>query len=287
MWFKNLQLYRFTRPFELDADALEKLLEGMAFTPCGSQDISKFGWTTPLGKGTAALVHEAAGQLLLCARKEEKMLPSSVVKEMLDEKVETLEAEQGRGLKKKEKEALKEEILMTLLPRAFTRHSQTFLWINPADGYVAVDAGSVKKADDVLALLRKSIGSLPVVPLALKNPPEITMTEWLNGTTPPAGFTLGDEVELRSALEHGGTDTCDASVNGIPSPTTTRYVSGMSVENGVVSLTGQESLNGLSVIMTPGWDKAEGITGWTRNCNIQNDSALKQACEDVFRFDSH
>ncbi|WP_044326652.1 prepilin peptidase-dependent pilin, partial [Citrobacter amalonaticus] len=69
-------------------------------------------------------------------------------------------------------------------------------------------------------------------------------------------------VEL-CALEHGGTDTCDASVNGIPSPTTTRYVSGMSVENGVVSLTGQESLNGLSVIMTPGWDKAEGITGWT------------------------
>ena len=93
-------------------------------------------------------------------------------------------------------------------------------------------------------------------------------------------------VEL-CALEHGGTDTCDASVNGIPSPTTTRYVSGMSVENGVVSLTGQESLNGLSVIMTLGWDKAEGITGWTRNCNIQNDSALKQACEDVFRFDSH
>lgn len=48
-----------------------------------------------------------------------------------------------------------------------------------------------------------------------------------------------------------------------------------------------ESLNGLSVIMTPEWDKAEGITGWTRNCNIQNDSALKRVCEDVFRFDSH
>lgn len=93
-------------------------------------------------------------------------------------------------------------------------------------------------------------------------------------------------VEL-CALEHGGTDTCDAGVNGIPSAATTRYVSEMSIENGVVSLTGQESLNGLSVIMTPEWDKAEGITGWTRNCNIQNDSALKQACEDVFRFDSH
>ncbi|EIH3034009.1 prepilin peptidase-dependent pilin [Salmonella enterica subsp. enterica serovar Rissen] len=93
-------------------------------------------------------------------------------------------------------------------------------------------------------------------------------------------------VEL-CALEHGGTNTCDAGVNGIPSPVITRYVSGMSVEKGVITLTGQESLSGLSVIMTPAWDNANGITGWTRNCNIQSDSALQQACEDVFRFDTN
>ncbi|WP_336218514.1 prepilin peptidase-dependent pilin [Citrobacter amalonaticus] len=93
-------------------------------------------------------------------------------------------------------------------------------------------------------------------------------------------------IEL-CALEHGGTDTCDAGVNGIPSVTTTRYVSGISVQNGAVTLTGQESLNGLSVSLTPGWDSANGITGWTRSCDIQNDSALKQACEDVFRFDAN
>ncbi|APY57877.1 prepilin peptidase-dependent pilin [Salmonella enterica] len=93
-------------------------------------------------------------------------------------------------------------------------------------------------------------------------------------------------VEL-CALEHGGTNTCDAGVNGIPSPVITRYVSGMSVEKGVIALTGQESLSGLSVIMTPAWDNANGITGWTRNCNIQSDSALQQACEDVFRFDAN
>ncbi|CBG86892.1 prepilin peptidase-dependent pilin [Citrobacter rodentium] len=93
-------------------------------------------------------------------------------------------------------------------------------------------------------------------------------------------------VEL-CALEHGGVATCDAGSNGIPAPTTTRYVSAMSVAKGVVSMSGQESLNGLSVVMTPVWDNANGITGWTRSCAIQNDGALQQACEDVFRFDAN
>ncbi|SIR65632.1 recombination associated protein RdgC [Aeromonas sp. RU39B] len=208
MWFKNLQLYRFSRPFTLTAEQLEDALASCTFTPCGAQDLSRFGWVAPLGKFGATLAHSASGQLLLCARKEEKILPASVVKEMLAEKIEAIEHGQGRPLKKKEKEALKEDLLRTLLPRAFSRTSQTFVWINPADGLLAVDASSGKKADDVLSLLRKSIGTLPVVPVALKNPPEITMTEWLKESTVPAGFTLEDESELRSAMEQGGIIRC-------------------------------------------------------------------------------
>lgn len=204
MWFKNLQIYRFTRPFDLSAEVLEDRLEECAFTPCGSQDMRRFGWTKPLGKLGSTLTHSANGQILICAHMEEKMLPPQVVKTELAERVESIELEQGRALKKKEKEAIKEELLFSLLPRAFSRHVNTFAWINPEDGYLVVDAPSAKKADDVLALLRKSIGSLPVVPVSLKNPPEITMTGWLNSGIPPAPFTLEDEAELRSAMEHGG-----------------------------------------------------------------------------------
>lgn len=46
-------------------------------------------------------------------------------------------------------------------------------------------------------------------------------------------------IEL-CALDHGGVTDCDSGSNGIPSPTTTRYISGMSVTQGVVSLTGRE-----------------------------------------------
>ena len=89
-------------------------------------------------------------------------------------------------------------------------------------------------------------------------------------------------IEL-CALDHGGLTPCDGGSNGIPSPTTTRYLSAMSVAKGVVTLTGQESLNGLGVTLPPTWDNAEGVTGWQRGCTITGNSALQQACEDVFR----
>lgn len=92
-------------------------------------------------------------------------------------------------------------------------------------------------------------------------------------------------IELCS-LDRGGPQECAAGSNGVPSPTTTRYVSAIAINQGVVTLTGQESLVGLQVIMTPVWDNANGLTGWQRSCTIQSDSALKQACEEVFRFDA-
>lgn len=92
-------------------------------------------------------------------------------------------------------------------------------------------------------------------------------------------------VEL-CAIESGGTESCNAGSKGIPSPKTTRYVSAMSIAAGKVMLTGQESLNGLTVTLTPVWSNNEGVTGWQRSCASEGDSALQQACEETFRFNA-
>lgn len=92
-------------------------------------------------------------------------------------------------------------------------------------------------------------------------------------------------VEL-CALDHGGVDSCNSGANGIPSPATTRYVSAMTVTKGVITLTGQESLNGLRVVMTPQWSGSNGMSGWSRTCETTDNTSLKQACEDVFRVNS-
>jgi len=208
LWFKNMMVYRLNRDIPLSADEMEKQLDAFTFSPCGSQDMSKTGWVPPMGNRSDALTHENNGQIVICARKEEKILPSPVVKQALEAKIDKLEAEQSRKLKKTEKDSLKDEVLHSLLPRAFSRFSQTYLWIDTVNNLIMVDCASAKKAEDTLALLRKSLGSLPGVPLTLESPIELTLTEWVRSGDVPAGFALMDEAELKAILEDGGVIRC-------------------------------------------------------------------------------
>ncbi|QSX39817.1 recombination-associated protein RdgC [Shewanella cyperi] len=204
MWFKNLTLYRFNKPVSLDAETLEKALADFTFSPCSSQDISKFGFSKALGKQGDALVHSANNRHLICATKEEKILPGQVIKEALEEKVGQLEAEENRKLTKKEKDALKDEITTSLLPRAFSRRSQIHALILPEINMILVDSSSATKAEELLALLRKAIGSLPVIPVSFEQPLEVQLTEWLKQGQAPAPFEMQDEAELKAVADEGG-----------------------------------------------------------------------------------
>lgn len=204
MWFKNLTLYRFNKPFSVETEQLEQALEAFLFHPCSSQDISKFGFSKALGKQGQALVHSADQRHLICATKEEKILPSQVVKEALEEKVAHLEDEENRKITKKEKDALKDEITTTLLPRAFSRRSQIRAVILPEQQLLLVDSSSATKAEELLALLRKALGSLPVVPVSFNTPIEHQLTEWLKQGELPVPFYMLDEAELKSAADEGG-----------------------------------------------------------------------------------
>ena len=209
MWFRNARVFRFTKPFEITAEALEEKLQEDAFKPCGPQETSRQGWVSPMGKHSDLLVHSAGGYHLIALRKEEKLLPASVIKELVDEKAEMIEAEQHRKVRRKEKDELKEEVTLEMLPRAFSKNRRCYAYLAPADGVLIVDAGSSKQAEDLASTLRKSLGSLPVRPPAVEQAPAFTFTGWLNESIDlPASIELGTECELKDTSEDGGVVHC-------------------------------------------------------------------------------
>ncbi|WP_439106542.1 recombination-associated protein RdgC, partial [Congregibacter sp.] len=91
MWFKNLRAYRMTRGLEFSAEQLEDKLSDRGFKPCTPAQPLSVGWVPALGEGAQTLVHAADGRFMLCLRREEKILPPSVVRDLVKERVEAIE----------------------------------------------------------------------------------------------------------------------------------------------------------------------------------------------------
>ena len=209
MWFRNLLVYRLTQDLPFVADELQAALAAKPARPCASQELTTYGFVAPFGKGAdAPLVHVSQDFILIAARKEDRILPGSVVRDALKEKVEEIEAEQMRKVYKKERDQLKDEIIQAFLPRAFIRRSTTFAAIAPKQGLILVNSASPKRAEDLLSTLREAIGSLPVRPLTVKMAPTAVLTEWVKTQQAAEHFTALDECELRDPQEDGGIIRC-------------------------------------------------------------------------------
>lgn len=200
MWFKNLLVYRFTRPFSTSLEELNEKLSAAAFHPCSSQEQSSYGWSKPLGDAGSEYLHAANGCVMLCVKQQEKVLPAAVVNEVLDEKIREIQEADGRKPGRKERTDMKEEIVFDLLPRAFSRSRKLYAYIDIEAGLLFVDSASHKKAEELLTLLRETLGSLPVIPLKAKNTAQHCLTEWVAGAA-PTGFELGGECELRDRAD--------------------------------------------------------------------------------------
>lgn len=203
MWFKNLQIYRLPAPWPITAEDLEAQLAKHQFQPCGSQDAQTRGWLPPYGK--EGLVRAVAGQFLICLGLENKLLPSSVVNQFAKDRAAEIEDKEGYRPGKKMMREIKEQVITELLPRAFTRRVATYIWIDPVDGWLAIDASSTSRADEILEHLIKAIDNLPLKLLKTQVSPVSAMADWLAGNEAPPGFSIDRDCELKAMVEEKST----------------------------------------------------------------------------------
>ena len=212
MWFKNCTVFSFKEAFAYDAESLEKQLEQNKFLPCASIDPQSTGWVPPAGNEDAPLVHAANGFLMMALKTEQKLIPSSVLNERLSDKVTELEGREGRKIRKKEKDALKEEIHHTLVTQAFTQSNVLYGYIDTKKQLVVVNTPSRKKAENFCNAVRGALGSFKVE-LPDVNGVSLVMTDWLKTKKYPAELVIEDNCVIEDTREGGSLKVAKQDLN--------------------------------------------------------------------------
>jgi len=195
MWFRNLQLYRLDPAYKLDPETFNERLAQHPLTPCGGLERQRVGWRPVQGEETYA--YGQSGQFLIAFGIEDKLLPSSVVKQAAEEKVAEIAEAEGYRPGAKRRREIREQIEDELLPRAFAKRTTVHAWLDPVNGWLAVDAASANKAEALVKLLGETDANLPVRLLHTRMSPGAAMTGWLAEGEAPPGFSVDRDCELR------------------------------------------------------------------------------------------
>ncbi|RRN53758.1 recombination-associated protein RdgC [Pseudoxanthomonas sp. SGNA-20] len=201
MFFRNLTFFRF--PTSHDFSQLDELLPEAALRPVGPLELNSTGFIPPFGRGEEALSHRVGNAIWLAVGSENKILPGSVVNDLLAQKVAEIEEKEGRKLGGKARKRLKDDLLHELLPRAFVKSSRTDALLDLEHGFLAVDSSSRKTAETVASEIRRALGSFPAIPPNAEVAPRSVLTGWIAGEPLPEGLSLGEECELKDAMDGG------------------------------------------------------------------------------------
>ncbi len=202
MWFRNLVVYRLPQGWTDSGAALEDQLARRVLMPCGPLEMSSRGWVPP--SATGALVHSVNGQDLIALGVNQKLLPSSVIRQEAAERSMALAAEQGFPVGRRQMRELRARVADELRARALSRRRVTRAWLDVANGWFVVDSASAKRAEELVETLRETLGSFAVTLVTTERSAGASMGAWLTRGEAPSSFSLDVGLELGASDGSGG-----------------------------------------------------------------------------------
>ncbi len=199
MWFKNLVFYRLPKDWGLSAADLEDQLWGRKLRECGSLEMFNRGWTPPSSTDDQRLVQTVSRRHLIALGVNQKLLPSSIIRQETLERAKVLEREQGHPVARRQLREIKESVTTELRARALTRRKIMRAWIDPENGWFVVDSASLPRAEELVETLRDTLGSFAVTPIDTERSPHSAMAAWLMLGDAPSRFTIDQDLELQAA----------------------------------------------------------------------------------------
>lgn len=202
MLFKNATVVRITGDIPVTAEAIEAALTPHKFVPARDMESERYGFISPTENDDDPLVRAQGNVFLLTLKIQTKILPASVIKEELKERLAARGAA-GRKIRAKERQQMIDEIRFDLLPKAFSKYARIMAYIDAQRREIIIGTASANQADEFLTCLRNAFGSLPVALLEPEYSPQTRMTEWAQNGAAPARVQFGQEISLEDPTEGG------------------------------------------------------------------------------------
>lgn len=195
--FGNLLSYRLCGEKPLPVHELNEMLVQKPARMPGSQELATYGFVTPTGDAEVLAERVNTETHVFAVMIAERMLPAKVIRSAVSRKVRDIEDSQHRKVYAREKQQLKDEIIQKLLPQAFIDTRVIYgMILGP---YLIIDTSSVKRAESILDLLRETIGSLTVRPVAVKGTPIAKFTDWFTHRERLHHFDLNGDFKANSS----------------------------------------------------------------------------------------
>lgn len=198
MWFKQASLFTFSKPFKMTQQALSDALTPLSFSPCLPSLPSSIGWVSPVDQRSSQLVYGSKRFWMICLQFEEKILPATVVRQAVLDKIDEIQIKEARAVRGKEKQSIKDDVVQTLLPKAFTKKALIYAVIDIERQRLILNSNLPAKTERFIAFFKRAIAPLSIEAINVKKPAEM-MTEWLDGDDAPELFTIGQACVLRDA----------------------------------------------------------------------------------------
>lgn len=195
MWFKQIQLFHLSSRFKHQASDMQQRLETFAFEPCLPSMPSSMGWVSPLDEDDAPLTRGMNGCYRITLQIEDKILPASVVAQNLNEKIKQIELNEARKVRQKEKLGFKDDIIQTLLTRAFTKRTSLHAYIDTRNHWLVLNSISPGKTELFISMFQKAFGECFEEPERIK--PSALLTHWLKTQEYPQEFSIGKACVLQ------------------------------------------------------------------------------------------
>lgn len=201
MWFKQIQLFQLAESTDLSIDHLLEELKVFAFRPCLASMPTSTGWISPIDNDdeNSPLARCINGYTMLCLQIEEKILPASVVRHELAKKINKIEKAEDRKVRHSEKLTLKDELIVTLLPRAFSKFIKLYAYIDHKHRRIIFSAANAKRVEQFISFFNKTLSD-NVCTLSVNNISSL-MTHWLKNQDYPKSFSIEKACVLQDPAQ--------------------------------------------------------------------------------------